>query len=73
MAGGSADAAAALIACNQLWGLGLTLEQLCQIGRTLGADVPACIMGGMTLGQGEGTASLPCLIRISRCGRVITG
>ena len=54
MAGGSADAAAALVACNQLWGLGLTLEQLCQIGRTLGADVPACIMGGMTLGQGRG-------------------
>ena len=44
MAGGSADAAAALVAC----------KQLCQIGRTLGADVPACIMGGMTLGQGRG-------------------
>lgn len=61
MAGGSADAAAALVACNRLWGLGLTAEQLCQIGRQLGADVPACIMGGMTLGQGRGDLLTPLL------------
>ena len=41
MAGGSADAAAALVACNELWELGLGADQLETIGRTLGADVPA--------------------------------
>ncbi len=59
MAGGSADAAAALAACNQPWGLGLTLEQLLPDRTALGADVPACIMGGMTLGQGEQAAARP--------------
>ncbi len=54
MAGGSADAAATLVACNDLWGLGLTAAQLEQIGRTLGADVPACLAGGLTLGTGRG-------------------
>ena len=54
MAGGSADAAATLVACNELWGLGLGAEQLEQVGRTLGADVPACLMGGVALGSGRG-------------------
>ena len=61
MAGGSADAAAALVACNRLWELGLSLEQLCQIGRGLGADVPACIMGGMSVGEGRGDLLTPLL------------
>ena len=50
MAGGSADAAAALVACNELWELGLGAEQLQAIGRSLGADVPACLAGGIALG-----------------------
>lgn len=54
MAGGSADAAAALVACNELWELGLSPDQLERIGRTLGADVPACLMGGIALGTGRG-------------------
>lgn len=54
MAGGSADAAAALIACNELWDLGLGDEQLHAIGRSLGADVPACLAGGIALGTGRG-------------------
>lgn len=54
MAGGSADAAAALVACNELWELGLNPDQLETIGRTLGADVPACLMGGIALGTGRG-------------------
>lgn len=54
MAGGSADAAAALVACNELWGIGLNADQLEAIGRTLGADVPACLRGGVTLGTGRG-------------------
>lgn len=54
MAGGSADAAATLVACNELWELGLSADQLDAIGRTLGADVPACLHGGITLGVGRG-------------------
>ena len=54
MAGGSADAAAALVACNELWELGLGVEQLEAIGRSLGADVPACLAGGIALGTGRG-------------------
>lgn len=54
MAGGSADAAAALLACNEVWQLGLTSEDLQRIGRTLGADVPACLAGGIALGVGRG-------------------
>ena len=54
MAGGSADAAAALVACNALWELGLDLDQLQAVGRTLGADVPACLVGGIALGTGRG-------------------
>ena len=54
MAGGSADAAAALVACNELWDLGLGAEQLEAIGRSLGADVPACLAGGIALGTGRG-------------------
>ena len=54
MAGGSADAAAALVACNELWELGLGSEQLQAIGRSLGADVPACLVGGIALGTGRG-------------------
>ncbi len=51
MAGGSADAAAALVACNELWQIGLNIDQLEAIARTLGADVPACLRGGITLGK----------------------
>lgn len=54
MAGGSADAAATLVAVNALWDLGLGSDELQQIGRPLGADVPACIAGGVTLGVGRG-------------------
>lgn len=61
MAGGSADAAATLLACNELWELGLNTEQLETLGRTLGADVPACIHGGISLGlnRGDHLTSLP--------------
>lgn len=54
MAGGSADAAATLVACNELWGLGLDDAHLQALGRTLGADVPACLVGGIALGTGHG-------------------
>ncbi|MDN6566047.1 MAG: 4-(cytidine 5'-diphospho)-2-C-methyl-D-erythritol kinase [Actinomyces sp.] len=54
MAGGSADAAATLVACNELWDLGLDADHLQALGRTLGADVPACLVGGIALGTGRG-------------------
>lgn len=61
MAGGSADGAAALVAVNDLWELGLNAEQLETLGRTLGADVPACLRGGWAVGVGRGDilTSLP--------------
>lgn len=54
MAGGSADAAAALVACNELWGLGLPLEDLMEIGADLGSDVPFALLGGTAVGTGRG-------------------
>ncbi|WRS29134.1 4-(cytidine 5'-diphospho)-2-C-methyl-D-erythritol kinase [Actinomycetaceae bacterium MB13-C1-2] len=54
MAGGSADCAATLVAVNELLGLGFDLSRLQAIGRTLGADVPACLVGGISLGTGRG-------------------
>ena len=59
MAGGSADAAATLVACNELWGLGLGPDRLEWIGRALGADVPACLTGGIALGTGRGDHMAP--------------
>lgn len=54
MAGGSADAAATLKACNEFWQVGLTLEELAQLGAQLGADVPFGLYGGVALGTGRG-------------------
>ncbi|MFI7452672.1 4-(cytidine 5'-diphospho)-2-C-methyl-D-erythritol kinase [Nonomuraea sp. NPDC049714] len=54
MAGGSADAAAALMACNELWGLGLPIDALMRIAADLGSDVPFLLMGGTALGTGRG-------------------
>ena len=45
LAGGSGNAAAVIHALNAIWNLGLSLEELCHIGSTLGSDVPFCIMG----------------------------
>ncbi len=54
MAGGSADAAATLVALNQAADLKLGSDQLASIARSLGADVPACLTGGISLGLGRG-------------------
>lgn len=61
LAGGSTDAAAALIGMNKLFDLDLSLEDLMDIGVTLGADVPYCLIGGTALseGIGEKLTSLP--------------
>ncbi|MDR1833068.1 MAG: 4-(cytidine 5'-diphospho)-2-C-methyl-D-erythritol kinase [Propionibacteriaceae bacterium] len=59
MAGGSADAAAALAACDKLWGCGLTQEELLGLAAELGADVPFCLLGGTALGVNRGDKLRP--------------
>ncbi len=54
LAGGSTDAAAVLRAVNEVFGLGLTAEELMERGVRLGADVPYCIVGGTKLAEGIG-------------------
>ncbi len=54
LAGGSADAAGALIALNRIFGEPFDLNGLCEIGRKLGADVPFCIAGGCFYSDGKG-------------------
>ncbi|MFB7339511.1 4-(cytidine 5'-diphospho)-2-C-methyl-D-erythritol kinase [Streptomyces hydrogenans] len=54
MAGGSADGAAALLACDALWGLGSPRESLLEICAELGSDVPFSLVGGAALGVGRG-------------------
>lgn len=54
MGGGSADGAAALIAVNELFSLGLSENELIELGAKIGADVPFCIKGGCCICQGIG-------------------
>lgn len=66
LAGGSADAAAVLKGINTLFNLGIEQDELMDLGRTIGADVPYCIMGGTALaeGIGEKLTSLPLLSNV---------
>lgn len=80
MGGGSADAAAALIGLNWLWGLELDRQQLCAIGLTLGADVPFMLTGGLARVGGIGEAITPLspaprvpLVLMQPCGGLSTG
>lgn len=61
MGGGSADAAAALVACDALWGTNLTREDLVALAAKLGADVPFAVAGGVALGTGRGDVLSPVL------------
>lgn len=54
LAGGSADAAAALVACNELWEAGCSGAELSEIGAQLGSDVPFALAGGTAVGLGRG-------------------
>lgn len=54
MAGGSADAAGALLACDALWGLDTPRGELLEICAELGSDVPFSLVGGAALGRGRG-------------------
>lgn len=72
MAGGSSDAAAAMIGVNELFELGLTQQELMERAVKIGADVPYCIMGGTALAEGIGEvlSKLPpmpdCMILIAK-------
>lgn len=63
MAGGSADAAGALVAANVLWSLGLSNAQLHEHACALGSDVPFALMGHTALGLGRGVDLTPVLTR----------
>jgi 4-diphosphocytidyl-2-C-methyl-D-erythritol kinase len=63
LAGGSADAAAALVACDALWGTGLSRDELAAIAGRVGADVPFLVHGGTALGTGYGERVSPVLAR----------
>jgi 4-diphosphocytidyl-2-C-methyl-D-erythritol kinase len=61
LAGGSADAAAALVACNELWGTGLGQPQLLEIAARVGSDVALALLGGTAVGRGRGERLTPAL------------
>ncbi|MGV2904058.1 4-(cytidine 5'-diphospho)-2-C-methyl-D-erythritol kinase [Microbacterium sp. AGC62] len=63
MGGGSADAAAALVACDALWGTGLSQARLHDLAARLGADVPFALHGGTAVGTGRGDQLNPALAR----------
>ena len=63
LAGGSADAAATLLACDLLWGTGMSRDELAEVGATLGSDVPFLLHGGTALGTGHGESVSPILAR----------
>lgn len=63
MGGGSADAAAALVACDALWGTDLGPRGLHDLAARLGADVPFALHGGTAVGTGRGDELTPALAR----------
>jgi 4-diphosphocytidyl-2-C-methyl-D-erythritol kinase len=66
LAGGSADAAAALVACNELWTTGFTPQQLRGIAATVGSDVAFALLGGTAVGRGRGEQLTPALAPATR-------
>jgi len=61
LAGGSADAAAALVACDALWGTGMSRDELAEVAASVGSDVPFLVLGGIALGTGRGERVSPVL------------
>ena len=61
MAGGSADAAGVLVACNALWEVGATRTQLQPLASELGSDVPFLLLGGTAIGTGRGIDLAPVI------------
>lgn len=63
MAGGSADGAAALLACDALWGAGLSRDRMLELAAELGADVPFILLGHTAVGTRRGDLLSPALTR----------
>ena len=63
MGGGSADAAATLLACDALWNSGLSRDELAHLAAELGADVPFALLGGTAVGLGLGDELSPALVK----------
>jgi 4-diphosphocytidyl-2-C-methyl-D-erythritol kinase len=63
MGGGSADAAATLLACDSLWGTDLSREDLLELATQLGSDVPFAFTGGTAIGTGRGDQLSPALAK----------
>ena len=78
MGGGSADAAAVIVALDRLYNTNLSKDALCEIGLSVGADVPFCIMGGTARvgGVGEQMSKLPnmpdCAILLIKHGKKLS-
>lgn len=66
LAGGSSDGAAVILALNKIYNTHLSLEQMCEIGATVGADVPFCLIGGTALATETGT-KLKKITNMPRC------
>ncbi|MGH3171023.1 MAG: 4-(cytidine 5'-diphospho)-2-C-methyl-D-erythritol kinase, partial [Trebonia sp.] len=62
LAGGSADAAAALVACNELWQAGLSQAELAEVAAGIGSDVAFALVGGTSVGRGRGERLTPALV-----------
>lgn len=63
LAGGSADAAAALVACDALWQTSVGRAALLELAATLGSDVPFALTGGTAIGAGRGDRLTATLVR----------
>lgn len=63
MGGGSADAAATLLACDTLWGTQVPRDQMLELAAQLGADVPFAFTGGTAIGTGRGDQLSPALAK----------
>lgn len=70
LGGGSADAAAVLVGLNYMYGTKLSVKQLCEIGVSIGADVPFCIAGGTKLCVGIGDI-MTDIVPLEHCHIVI--
>jgi 4-diphosphocytidyl-2-C-methyl-D-erythritol kinase len=72
LAGGSSDAAATLKGLNELWGLGLSLDEMAELGAKIGSDVSFCVYGGTALATGRGekihhiSSPPPCWVLLAK-------
>jgi 4-diphosphocytidyl-2-C-methyl-D-erythritol kinase len=66
LAGGSADAAAALVACDELWCTGLSQQELCEVAADVGSDVAFALLGGTAVGRGRGEQLTSALVASAR-------